>query len=316
MTSTVAARQLRPGIVAMEPPATLRQWLDRVRRIDDQGHDVLLMPDHLGLWPPFSPLVAAAGASDRLRFGTQVLNMEFWNPVLLAREAAAVDVLTDGRLELGFGAGHAAVEFRAAGIAYDPPRERVARLAEAVPLVRRLLAGERVDHDGRYHLDAAVTGLATAQSPVPVLVGGNGDRVLRIAAEHADVVGLVGFTAGTGQVHTNLSHFTWDGLAERIAHVRRCAGDRFGDIELSVLLQKVDVTDDRRAAAEAFARGLDVDLDILLDSPFALFGPATDIADQLARLRSEHGVTYVTTFEHSAEALAAAVAAGAGLPRP
>jgi probable F420-dependent oxidoreductase len=316
MTSTVAARQLRTGIVAMEPPATLRQWLDRVRRIDGQGHDVLLMPDHLGLWPPFSPLVAAAGASDRLRIGTQVLNTEFWNPVLLAREAAAVDVLTGGRLELGFGAGHAAVEFRAAGIAYDPPRERVARLAEAVPLVRRLLAGERVDHDGRYHLDAAVTGLATPQSPVPVLVGGNGDRVLRIAAEHADVVGLVGFTAGTGQVHTNLSHFTWDGLAERITQVRRCAGDRFGDIELSVLVQKVDVTDDRRAAAEAFAGGLDVDLDILLDSPFALFGPATDIADQLARLRSEHGVTYVTTFEHSAEALAAAVAAGAGLPRP
>jgi probable F420-dependent oxidoreductase len=301
----------------MEPPATRRQWLDCVRRIDDQGHDVLLMPDHLGLWPPFSPLVAAAGASDRLRFGTQVLNMEFWNPVLLAREAAAVDVLTDGRLELGFGAGHAAVEFRAAGIAYDPPRERVARLAEAVPLVRRLLAGERVDHDGRYRLDDAATGLATAQSPVPVLVGGNGDRVMRIAAEHADVVGLVGFTAGTGLVHTDMSHFNWAGLAERITHVRRCAGDRFDDIELSVLVQKVEVTDDRRAAAEAFASGVDVDRDVLLDSPFALFGPATGIADQLARLRSEHGVTYVTTFEHSAEALAAAVAAGAGagLPR-
>ncbi|MGH9229882.1 MAG: TIGR03621 family F420-dependent LLM class oxidoreductase [Acidimicrobiales bacterium] len=296
-------RGFRTGVVAVAPAATRGEWLDRVRRIDDQGHDALLMPDHLGLWPPLTPLVVAAGASDRLRLGTQVLDNEFWNPVLLAREAAAADVLTDGRLELGLGAGHAAVEFAASGIPYDPPGVRVGRLAEAVPLVRRLLAGEVVNHDGAYRLEGAATGLATAQSPVPVMVGGNGDRVLRIAAEHADIVGLVGVTAGTGRVHTDLSHFTWDGLVDRIAHVRRCAGPRFEGLELSVLVQRVTIAQDRRVAAEEFAGGADVD--VLLDSPFALFGSEAAIAEQLDRLRTEHGVTYVTTFEHSAETLGA-----------
>jgi probable F420-dependent oxidoreductase len=302
----VTPGRFRTGVSATTPAASRKEWVDRVRRLDDQGHDVLLMPDHLGLWPPFTPLVAAAEASDRLRFGTLVLNNEFWNPVLLAREAAAVDVLTGGRLELGLGAGHAALEFAASGITYDPPGVRVGRLAEAVPLVRRLLAGEAVNHDGAFHLEGANLGLATAQSQVPVMVGGNGDRVLRIAAEHADIVGLVGFTSGTGLVHTDLSHFTWDGLADRIAHVRRCAGPRFDGLELSVLVQRVTIADAPRVAAEEFAGGGDVDVDTLLDSPFALFGSGAAIAERLERLRAEHGVTYVTTFEHSAEALAAA----------
>ncbi len=137
------------------------------------------------------------------------------------------------------------------------------------------------------------------------MVGGNGDRVLRIAAEHADIVGLVGFTSGTGLVHTDLSHFTWDGLADRIAHLRRCAGPRFDDLELSVLVQRVTITDDPRVAAEEFAGGAEIHLDMLLDSPFALFGSPAAIAERLHRLWTEHGVTYVTTFEHSAEALAA-----------
>jgi probable F420-dependent oxidoreductase len=301
-------RAFRTGIVAMASAATRTEWLDRVRRIDGQGHDVLLMPDHLGLWPPFTPLVVAAGASDRLRFGTLVLNNEFWNPVLLAREAATVDVLTDGRLELGMGAGHAAIEFAACGIPYEAPSARVERLAEAVPLVRHLLAGEAVNHDGAYRLEGAATGLAVAQAPVPVMVGGNGDRVLRIAAEHADIVGLVGFTAGTGLVHTDLSHFTWAGLADRIAHVRSCAGPRFDELELSVLVQRVRVVDDARAAAAEFAGGTDIDVDMLLDSPFVLFGTESHIASQLERLGTEHGVRYVTTFEHSAEPLATAAA--------
>jgi probable F420-dependent oxidoreductase len=298
----------RTGIVVMAPAATRTEWLDRVRRIDGQGHDVLLMPDHLSMWPPFTPLVAAAEASDRLRFGTLVLNNEFWNPVLLAREATAVDVLTGGRLELGMGAGHAAIEFAACGIPYEAPGVRVGRLAEAVPLVRRLLAGEAVNHDGAYRLERAATGLAAAQGPVPVMVGGNGDRVLRIAAEHADIVGLVGFTAGTGLVHTDLSHFTWSGLADRIAHVRGCAGPRFHELELSVLVQRVKVVDDARVAAAEFAGGSDIDLDMLLDSPFVLFGTVSHIASRLERLRTEHGVSYVTTFEHSAEPLATAAA--------
>jgi hypothetical protein len=183
--------------------------------------------------------------------------------------------------------------FRTGIVAVAPPasrddwRERVRRI-------------DRQGHD--------VLGFAAAQSPVPVLVGGNGDRVLRIAATHADIVGLVGFTSGTGQVHTDLSHFTWGGLADRIAHVRRHAGDRFPALELSVLVQKAAVTADRRRAATEFTAGVVDDVSVLLDSPFLLFGSESEIADQLIRLRDDMGVTYVTTFEHSSDALAAGAA--------
>jgi probable F420-dependent oxidoreductase len=301
-------RRLRTGIVPLTPFTSLDDWRARVRAVDEQGHDVLLMADHVGMVAPLPPLVAAAAVSERLRFGVQVLNNEFWNPVLLAREAATADILTAGRLELGFGAGHAAVEFAAAGLAYDRPRLRIDRLAAAVPLVRTLLAGGTVDVDATYGLEAASLGFAAAQPGIPVMVGGNGDRVLRLAAEQADIVGLTGFTSGTGRTHTDLSHFTWDGLADRIDHVRRHAGERFADLELSVLVQAVRRSDDRRAMAVEFAQGMIEDVGALLDSPFLLLGTDDERTAQVARLRDEMGVTYVTTFEPGAEALAAAVA--------
>jgi probable F420-dependent oxidoreductase len=289
-------RPLRVGCVAFGPAPTRAEWRARVRRVDELGFDLLSMPDHLGWWPPFAPLVAAADVSDRLRFGVQVLNVEFWNPALLAREAAAVDVLTDGRLELGFGAGHAEVEFRAAGLRYPRPAERVDHLRAAVPLVRRLLAGETVTADGPYPLDDCAIGLTTAQSPVPIMVGGNGNRVLDVAGREADIVGLVGFTSGTGQHHTDMSHFDWDGLADRVAHVRTAAGARADALELSVLVQAVVVTDDRRAAADELAARFGVPAGPLLDSPFVMLGSPDSLAEHVRRL-VEHGVTAVTMFE-------------------
>lgn len=295
----------RFGIVAAEPAPTRQAWLDRVRGIDELGHDTLLLPDHFGLWPPFSPLVAAAAASDRLRFGVQVLNNELWNPALLAREAAAVDTLTGGRLELGFGAGHAQVEFEAVGIAYDSPSRRVARLQATLPVVRRLLAGEHVA-DEIVGLRNCSIGISPIQAPIPIMVGGNGDRLLAVAAQHADVVGLVGFTSGTGQVHAELSHFTWEGLADRVAHVARHAGARLAGLELSVLVQAVVVTDHRRKTAAELAAAHGHVADVLLDSPFMMIGSAAHIAEHIQRLGAEHGVTYITTFEANAAALAMA----------
>lgn len=301
-------RPFRTGIVQRTPFASLDDWRARVGAVDEQGHDLLLIPDHLGMVAPLPALVAAAAMSERLRFGVQVFNNDFWNPVLVAREAATADILTAGRLELGFGAGHAAVEFAAAGIAYDRPRERIERMAAAVPVVRTLIAGGTVDVDATYNLEAASLGFAAAQPRVPVMIGGNGDRVLRLAAQQADIVGLTGFTSGTGRTHTDLSHFTWEGLADRIDHVRRHAGERFPDLELSVLVQAVVRSDDRRAAAVEFAQGVIDDVGVLLDSPFLLLGTDTERTAQVARLRDEMGVSYVTTFEPGAEALAAAVA--------
>jgi probable F420-dependent oxidoreductase len=297
-------RPLRFGCVARAPYSARADWQERVRRIDGWGFDTLLVPDHVGMWSPFAPLLVAADVSDRLRLGTQVLNIELWNPLLLAREAATVDLLTDGRLELGFGAGHAEVEFRAAGLAYPLAGERVDHLVEQVDLVRRLLAGETVTGGEHYGLADAATGLATVQERVPFLVGGNGDRVLRLAALEADIVGLVGFNSGTGQVHDDLSHFTWEGLADRVALVRGEAGARFDDLELSVLVQGVTVTDDRAGAVATIAERFDRPPEVITDSPFLLIGSVSDIADQVRRLRDECGVTYMTVFEPAGADLA------------
>lgn len=300
---------MRFGCVAREAAQDGAAWGDRIRRIDDWGFDVVLVPDHLGQMGPFPPLASAAAITDRLRVGVQVCNVNFWNPALLARDAATVDLLTDGRLELGLGAGHAQVEFEAIGLPYERPPSRIDLLDAMVPALRRLLAGETVTAGSPLDLHACNLGFSAAQTPVPLMVGGNGDRVLRIAATGADIVGLVGFTAGTGQVHTDLSHFTWEGLADRIAHVARCAGERFDALELSVLVQQVVVTDDRDAAVRAFAGEAAVAPDRFLDSPFLLIGSVRHLTEQLQRLRDDHGVSYVTTFEASAAALSVAMAA-------
>lgn len=298
---------MRFGAVMTEAPARARDWRERVRRVDDLGFDVLLLPDHLGVMSPFPPLVSAAGISDRLRVGVQVCNINFWNPALLARDAATTALMSDGRLELGLGAGHAQPEFEAVGIPYEPPGRRVERLEAAVPVLRDLLAGRAVTVDRPLPMVSCNLDLPRAQPTVPIMVGGNGDRVLRIAATQADIVGLVGFTSGTGRYHNDLSHFTWDGLAERIDHVRRAAGARFDVLELSVLAQRVAVTDDREAAIAEFIGDAPVPAEVVADSPFALIGTVDHVAEQLARLRDEHGVTYVTTFEPSTTALADAM---------
>ncbi|MGH2720384.1 MAG: TIGR03621 family F420-dependent LLM class oxidoreductase [Actinomycetota bacterium] len=300
----VVDKALRIGCVCRDPAPSRAAWRDRVRRIDGWGYDVLLLPDHLGQWTPFAPLIAAADATDRLRLGTHVLNVEFWNPVLLARESAAVDLLTDGRLELGFGAGYTESEFRAIGLRYPPARERVDHLAEAVPLVQRLLAGEEVTAVGHYRLERCTIGLRTAQERVPVMVGGNGDRVLQVAARHADIVGLMGFSFETARQSNHLSHFTWKGLADRVAHVRREAGARADALELSVLVQAVAVTDDRAGKAEEMASQFEQPAALLLDSPFVMIGSEDELADQIRRLRGEFGVTYVAVPERSAGTLA------------
>jgi probable F420-dependent oxidoreductase len=298
---------LRFGCVVQRPPPSRAVWLERVRAIDRAGFDVLLLPDHVGLWPPFPPLVAAAEASERLRLGTQVLNVEFWNPVLLAREAATVAQLSDGRFELGLGAGHAQVEYEAAGIRYDRPSVRAERLAESVSVLRRLLDGETVTHAGEHHrLTEAATGIELTDR-VPLLVGGNGDRVLALAGQHADAVGFTGFTSGTGQTHTDLSHFSWAGLAERIGHVRQAAAERFAELELQVLVQQVS-TGDRQLLAEATAAAFGQPVELLLDSPFVMFGTLDEHVEHCARL-AELGISRLTAFEgRGAEELAPVIA--------
>jgi probable F420-dependent oxidoreductase len=277
------------------------QWRDGARRFEAAGYDTFWMPDHVGLFDPFAALVAAAAATDHLRVGTYVLNIEFWNPLLLARAVATTHVVTDGRLVLGLGAGHNAEEFAQAGLPYPPASERVTRLEATVPALRRLLAGEVVD-DERLGLARAATGLPPVDTPI--LVGGNGDRVLALAGREADMAGLVGVTSGTGRHHTDLSHWRWEGLADRLAHVRSSASaaGRAADVPVDLLIQRARVTDDPAAALADFAEaGVGPES---FDSPFLLVGTEDELLAKLARLRDKFGVAGVTVFAPDADGFA------------
>lgn len=279
-------------------------WRDAARRYESLGYETLWVADHVGLLDPFAATTAAAAATESLRVGTYVLNVEFWNPLLLARAAVTTQLLTGGRLALGLGAGHNEAEFAQAGLRYPPPGERVARLKATVPALRRLLAGETVD-DAVLGLAGAATGLPPVE--VPLLVGGNGDRVLALAGAAGDLAGLVGVTAGTGRTHSDLSHWRWDGLADRLAHLRAAAtaaGREAPPVDL--LVQRARITSDPAAALADF---MDAGVDpALFDSPFLLVGTEDELVAKLDRMAGEFGVEGVTVFGPDAEGLAPVIA--------
>jgi probable F420-dependent oxidoreductase len=204
------------------------EWRARCRRVEELGYDVILVPDHLGMVAPFPALVAAAEATERPRVGTFVLNAGFWNPTLLAREVTTTNDLTGGRLELGLGTGYVQAEHDTAGLPFGSPRERVDHLRYTVQELERLL-------------DAA-------ECRVPLLLGGNGDRMLRLTAEHADIAAFTGAHLVQGNTEGKLAPVDAIEFGQRVARYREFAADRAEPAELNLLIQLVAVTDDPASA--------------------------------------------------------------------
>jgi probable F420-dependent oxidoreductase len=269
--------------------------------VQDAGFDVLTIPDHLvPSMSPFAGATVAAAVTDRLRVGTLVLNNDFSHPVETAREAATVAAVSGGRFELGLGAGHMKSESDAAGIRFDSGGTRVDRLIEAVDVIRPLLVGEAVDVDGGHYCVRAEAGelVAAPGVPVPLLVGGNGTRVLKLAGRVADIAGLAGFSHNRDATKVELTHFDAVGLENRIAVVREAAGDRFDAIELNALIQFVVATDDRAASAAELAAAFGgISPDFVLDSPFVLLGTHEQMAEALVERQRRFGVSYWTVFD-------------------
>jgi probable F420-dependent oxidoreductase len=262
----MSIRQLRFGLAALgQGPVT--ELKEQARRAESIGFDVILLPDHLGMTAPLPPLVAMASAAPSLRVSNLVLNAAFYRPALLARDLASVDSATGGRLEIGLGTGYVEAEFNAAGLPFPTPGARVDLLTEHVTEIKRLLS----DPD---HIPTPV------QSPPPIMVAGVGDRLLTMAARHADIVAIP--TLGTRE------H-----LAERIDYLRARAGDRFQDIELafSFFQTSIDNPEDlsilRMIAPETPEAELRKSI-TLLD------GSVDEAAETIRSLHAELGITYFT----------------------
>jgi len=248
-------------------------WIAKCRRAETLGYDVVLVPDHLGMPAPLPSLMMAAEATETVRLGTFVLNAGFYNPVVLARDVAAVDTFTDGRLELGLGAGYVKAEFEAAGLPWPTPGERVTHLERTVE--------------------------ALSELAVPLVIGGNGDRVLRLAATKADVVAFAGLRAAPAD--GQLSAISAAEIDSRVSFVRAAAGDR--DYESNLLVQMVIPTADRRATAAEVHRKHNVGLSLeeMMEWPGFLAGQPKEIAEQLRAQRERFGFSYITVLEPALE---------------
>jgi probable F420-dependent oxidoreductase len=290
------------------------EWADKARRVEDLGFDTLTVPDHLtDFMAPMPAALAAADATKRLRVGTNVLNNDLRHPVLVAREAATIDVLTDGRFQLGLGAGSVQLEYHEAGFTFDSGGTRVARLAEALTIIKGLLAGEKLTFSGRHY---RVTGHTIAplpiQKPLPILIGGNGPRLLGLAARQADIVGLSGITFRPS-APPDLSAWKTSAVDGRVQLIHDGAGERRNQLELNVLVQRVVVTDDRHAAVEELTRRWpQLSADDILRSPYVLIGSLDEIVEDLEARRQRWGFSSYVIFEPYIDAFAPVVARLAG----
>jgi probable F420-dependent oxidoreductase len=291
-------------------------WRALARKTEDLGYSTLFMPDHFTeQWAPLIALTVAAEATTTLRVGTLVLDNDFRHPVVLAKEAATVDLLSEGRLELGLGAGWMRDDYDQSGIAYDPPATRVERLAEAIAVLKQLWSDGPTDHKGPHYTLAAATGFPLPSSrPHPTLIVGGGSRkVLGLAAREADIVGVnprltEGFYGPQAIASAAPEYYD-----ERLAWVRQAAGARFDSLEIQSLTFVVQVVPNGAELIEQMAPGVGMTPEQAAESPAALVGSVDELVETLERRRRRWSMNYWVVHEAEMEAFAPVVARLAGL---
>lgn len=282
-----------------------KSWLTSVSDMDALGYDVVLAGDHLGDGMSTLPaLVTAAQAHPRLRLSTYVIDNDYRHPAVLAMEAATVDQLTGGRLELGIGAGWKASEYDAAGLTFDSPLIRTRRLCEAVLVIKALMGPHPVSFEGEFYRLSGLNGNPKpVQEPhVPIMIAGGGKRLLEFAAREADIVAIntrhLHGVVGTGE------ELLASTLERRVELVRLAAAERWDAIELHLLVKKVVVTRDRLAAAAEVGPTLGLTVAQVLESPYFLIGSPDQMAEQLLDTRERLGFTYFGIFQQDMTAFA------------
>jgi len=286
-------------------------WKSKVERIEQLGYSTLFVPDHFIEQIATMPALAMAAAyTTSLRFAPLVCSNDFRHPILLAKEAATLDMLSNGRFELGLGAGWLKAEYDALGISFDSPGERVSRLEEAIQVIKAYFQDEPLQHQGQYYTLQTGRGLDRIPNPVqkphpPLLIGAGGKRMLSIAARHADIIGLAVKVQSNGAGPDPRDIATT--FAQKLAWIREEAGDRFEDIELNIQTWAVVITNDRQQAATRVAKQFPLPIEILLNTPYILIGTIEEIAEQIQRYREAYHLTYFTVFDRHMEDFAPVV---------
>jgi len=289
---------------------TAKAWADRARLIESLGYRAFYVPDHFGeQLGPIAALMSAADATTTIRVGALVFDNDYRHPVVLAKEAATLDLLSAGRFDFGLGAGWLAYDYEQSGIPHDSPGVRIERMEEGLAIIKGLLAGGPFSFAGKHYQITSAEGYPSpVQKPhPPIVIGGGGRRMLQIAAREADIVN-VNFDLRAGRASRATARTgTADATDEKLGWIRDAAGDRFDQLELSAYVFFASVTDDASSVAGAMAGGMGMEPPDVLEVPHFLIGTVDEVVDVLQRRRARYGFSYVILPGEVAESFAPVV---------
>ena len=310
----IPIRPFRFGIQASSTP-TGKEWVELARKTESLGYGALTMPDHFtDQLAPLPALTAAAMATSTLRIGALVWDNDYKHPVVFAKEMATLDLLSDGRLDLGIGAGWMITDYEQSGIPYESAGTRIDKMIEGIDIMKGCFAQGPFSYAGKHYTITNYNGLPkpVQGSCPPILIGGGGKRVLTYAAKVADIVGI-NATMSAGAVGPEaISTMTAEAVDAKVDIVREASGDRINDIEMNIRAFLVNVTDDANGAISRLAKGMGVEESMVANTPFALMGPPSKLIDDLLERRERWGFSYVIVGGEDVEAFAPVVAALAG----
>jgi probable F420-dependent oxidoreductase len=290
-------------------------WREMARTVEDLGYSTLFLPDHFG--DQFGTLVAltvAAEATTEMKVGSLVFGNDYRHPIVLAKEVATLDLMSEGRVEFGLGAGWMTTDYDQSGIPNDPPGVRISRMVESLSIIKSLWSTGTAMMAGEYYsINDAVGAPLPHSRPYPkIIIGGGGRRILGIAAREADIVGVNMSLASGHAGREVLDSATAEYFDQRIAWVREAAGDRFDALELQCLTFMVQIVPDRKDSIERLSSAMGVRAAQIEGSPIALVGTIEQISEQLIERRARFGFSYIVVHEAEMKAFAPVVAALAG----
>ena len=286
-----------------------KEWADIAKQAEDLGYVSLQIDDHYTKQlAPVPAMMAAACATSTLKVGTLVAGNDFRNPVVFAKEAATIDMLSDGRFMLGLGAGWMKEDYTITGIQQDDAMTRIHRMEEAIDVMRGLWGAGPFSHSGRFYSVSEIDAWPKPVSSIPIIVGGGGEKLLAMAGRKADIVGINPKIVGRSINPRSMATAAADVVDEKIRFVKAGAGDRFDDIELSLQVFVTVVTDDPKGVAEKYAPAFGLPPEVVLTAPYFQIGSVEQINENLLALRERWGINYIAFQQDATAAMAPVVA--------
>jgi len=302
----MSERPFRFGVMARA--TSVPQMLATAKRAEEMGYTTFQMADHFtSEMAPLVSLAAIATNTSRIRVGTLVLDNDFRHPAVLAKEVATLDAISGGRLELGIGAGWVPADYEQSGIPFEKPGVRLDRMVEGIQIIRGFTSQDKTTFAGNHYQVTELAGRpASMQRPVPIMIGGSGPRLLRIAGQHADIVNISSRNGKPRFKGFDPNDVEGTSYPLRIQRLREASGDRY--VEVAGIVWHVGVGTDRQKAIEEVAARTDSPVEKVTDGPGYLAGTVESIADQMEWQRAEFGFTYYTVTEPDMEQFAPVVA--------